>query len=257
MEAVLLDIDGVLTVSWEPLPGAVETVAWLRRSNVPFLLLTNTTTPGRRGLADLLGRAGFDVSPDEIVTAAVATAAYLRAERPDARCFLLGQPDLGDDFTGIQVVDEQADVVVVAGADDAFTWRNLNKALQMLRSGARLVAMHRNLTWMTAEGLKLDSGAFILGLEEAAGVRATVIGKPNADFFLRALAALRMDADRVAMVGDDLENDVIAAQRVGLTGVLVRTGKFDADELRKASTSPDHVSDSVTDLPRLIDSGDA
>ena len=126
----------------------------------------------------------------------------------------------------------------------------------MARSGASLVAMHRNLTWMTAEGLKLDSGAFLLGLEEAAGVGATVIGKPNANFFLQALAMLGLHPGRAAMVGDDLENDVIAAQRVGMTGVLVRTGKFDAAELARASISPDHLIDSVADLARLIESGE-
>ncbi len=250
---MFLDIDGVLTVSWEPLPRATETVAWLRRSNVPFLLVTNTTAPGRRGVADLLRRSGFDVTPDEIVTAAVATAAYLRSEHRGARCFLLGEPELGDDFEGVQFVQEDAEVVVVAGADDAFTWANLNKALQILRSGAALVAMHRNMTWMTAEGLKLDAGAFVLGLEEAAGVRATVVGKPNADFLHQALRIIGLDAASVAMVGDDVENDVIAAQRVGLTGVLVRTGKFDREQLKKALEAPDHVIDSVAELPEVLE----
>ncbi len=253
VEGLFLDIDGVLTVSWEPLPGAVEAVTWLRRSGVPFLLVTNTTTPGRRGLSDLLRRAGFDVYPAEIVTAAVATATYLRSEHPGAKCFLLGEPDLGDDFEGVEFVQEDADVVVVAGADDAFTWANLTKALQMLRSGAALVAMHRNMTWMTAEGLKLDAGAYLVGLEAAAGVRATVIGKPSADFFRQALSMLGVDAPRVAMAGDDVENDVIAAQRVGLTGVLVRTGKFDAEQMTTASPAPDHVIDSVSDLPWLLE----
>jgi HAD superfamily hydrolase (TIGR01458 family) len=254
IQGVFLDIDGVLTVSWEPLPGAVDTIAWLRRSGVPFLLLTNTTTPGRRRLAELLKDAGFDVTPEEIVTAAVATAAYLRTEHPGARCLLLGDPDLGNDFDGVEFVQERADVVVVAGADDAFTWANLNNALQMLRSGASLVAMHRNMTWMTAEGLKLDAGAFLMGLEEAAGVRATVVGKPNADFFRQALKMLRFEAQSVAMVGDDVENDVLAAQRLGVTGVLVRTGKFDAQQLQETVGGPDHVIDSVADLPALLES---
>ena len=254
VQGVFLDIDGVLTLSWEPLPGAADTLAWLRRSDVPFLLLTNTTTPGRRGLAKLLNDAGFDISPEEIVTAAVATAAYLRSEHPGARCFLLGDPDLGNDFDGVEFAQERADVVVVAGADDAFTWANLNRALQMLRSGAALVAMHGNMTWMTSEGLKLDAGAFLMGLEQAAGVRATVVGKPNADFFLQALKLLRLEPQIVAMVGDDVENDVLAAQRLGLTGVLVRTGKFDAEQVRKTFQAPDHTIDSVADLPQLLES---
>ncbi len=253
IDAVLLDIDGVLTVSWEPLPGAVEVVAWLRQSNLPFLLLTNTTTPGPEGLAELLRRGGFDVEPAQIMTAAVATAEYLHAAHPAARCFLLGEPQLEGSFRGIEFVEEDADVVVVAGADDAFTWKNLNRALQMIRSGAALVAMHRNLTWLTDEGLKLDTGAFVLGLEEASGVRATVVGKPNPDFFRGAMKMLGRGPGEVAMVGDDIENDVIAAQRLGLTGVLVRTGKFDPAEFERAASQPDHVLESVAELPGLVE----
>jgi HAD superfamily hydrolase (TIGR01458 family) len=253
LDGLLLDIDGVLTVSWKALPGAVETVGWIERSGIPFLLLTNTTTPGRKGLADLLSAAGFDVPPDQIVTAAVATGEYLRSHHPGARCFLLGRPDLGNDFQGIDLVDTRVDVVVVAGADEAFTWGNLTKALQMLRSGASLVAMHRNMTWMTTEGLKLDAGAYLIGLEQAAGVRATVIGKPSPDFFQHAVRMLQRDTGEVAMVGDDLENDVVAAQRFGIRGILVRTGKFRPEDLNDALDAPDHVLDSIADLPGLVE----
>ena len=253
IEGVLLDIDGVLTVSWRPIPGAVDAVTWLRQSGTPFLLLTNTTSPGRGGLAGILRTAGFEVEPGDVMTAAVATAEYLRQKHHGAKCFLLGEPDLGDDFRDVQFVDDDAEVVVVAGADDAFTWENLNKALRMVRAGAPLVAMHSNQTWMTDDGLKLDAGAFLPGLERAAGVSATVIGKPNPDFFRQALKLLGGEAASVAMVGDDVENDVLAAQGVGLRGVLVRTGKSDPADLQKASPAPDHLIDSVADLPRLIE----
>ena len=253
IEGLLLDIDGVLTVSWEPLPGATDAIEWLRRARMPFRLLTNTTTYSRSTLAEILSDAGLEVGPEEIVTAAVATAEFLRREHPGARCFLLGRPELGDDFSGIEFVEDDADLVVMAGADEAFTWGNLNRALQMLRSGAELVAMHRNLTWTTAKGLKLDAGAFLLGLEAASGVEARVIGKPNRDFFLQAVGLLDLEPPAVAMVGDDVESDVAAAQRSGLTGILVRTGKFDTQDLERATATPQHLIDSVGDLPALLE----
>jgi HAD superfamily hydrolase (TIGR01458 family) len=254
LQGLLLDIDGVLTVSWEPLPGAVQAVAWLRRSRIPFRLLTNTTMHSRDAMADMLSDAGFDVSAEEIVSASLATAEYLRTHHPGARCFLLGQPDLGDDVRGIQFVQNNAEVVVVAGADDDFTWPKLNKALQTLRGGAPLIAMHRNMTWMTSDGLKLDAGAYLLGLEAATGVQATVIGKPSPDFFLHAIEMLGVEPERVAMVGDDVESDVLAAQRLGLVGVLVRTGRLRPEDLDAASDRPDHVIDSMAELPKLVKS---
>lgn len=255
-DGVLLDVDGVLVTSWEPLPGAVEAVAGLRGAGIPFLLVTNTTTRSRESLARDL--APFEVGPDEILTAPMATAAYLRAEHPGASVHLLGTGDVADDLEGIELVDDGADVVVIGGAsepdaerpDATFTYENLDRAFRMLLAGAPLVAMHRNLSWRTSRGVVLDSGAFVVGLEEAARKKATVVGKPSAAFFRAALERLGVPADRALMVGDDVEADVLGAQAVGLTGVLVRTGKFRPEHLETGR--PEHVIDSVADLPGLL-----
>jgi HAD superfamily hydrolase (TIGR01458 family) len=253
VDGVLLDVDGVLTVSWHAIPGAVEAVAALRRDGIPFKLMTNTTAHTREALAATLRDAGFEeIQAGDVITAPLATAAYLRAHHAGARCFLLGEADVAPDLEGVILVDENPDVVVVAGADDAFTWENLNRALRMLLDGAAFVAMHRNLTWMTDEGLKLDAGAYIAGLELATGAKAEVAGKPAAAFFHSAASLLGLDPERVAMVGDDVETDVLAAQGVGMRGVLVRTGKFRQETLDRASGTPDAVVDSVVDVPALL-----
>ncbi len=253
IDGVLLDVDGVLVVSWEPILGAVEALRWLREQGVPFRLVTNTTTVPRTRMAETLRAAGFDVAPEDLLTAPVATAAYLRANHPGARCFLLGIEDIAEDLAGIDLVSDRADVVVVAGADEAFHFDNLNRAFRMLLDGAALVAMQRNLSWMEAAGPSLDAGAYLLGLEAAAGVVAVVAGKPSPDFFRSGLDLLGLPAQRVAMVGDDVEYDVLAAQAVGMTGILVRTGKFRPEHLERAGGSPDHVVDSLADLPAVIE----
>ncbi len=112
--------------------------------------------------------------------------------------------------------------------------------------------MHRNLYWRTDAGLQLDTGAFLAGLEKAAGVQAEVIGKPAAAFFEAALASLGADPSAAVMVGDDIEADVLAAQRAGVTGVLVRTGKYLPRALRDAGGTPDHVVDSIADVPSML-----
>lgn len=252
VRGLLLDVDGVLVVSWEALPGAREALESLRSADVPFLLATNTTTASRATLAAKLQRAGFAVEPSEIVTAPVVTASYLAQKHPGARCYLLAKGDVAEDLTGVELTDSQADVVVVAGAEEAFTYDNLDRAFRMLLEGAALVAMHRNLWWMTSEGPKLDAGAYIRALEEAAGVEATVVGKPAADFFRAGVELLGLPHESVAMVGDDVTNDVLAAQEAGLTGVLVRTGKFTEKALDDAPGRPDHVVASVAEVPRLL-----
>jgi len=258
-DGVLLDIDGVLAVSWEAVPGAVETIAWLRASGVRFRLITNTTTHTRADLAATLGDAGFDVGAEEIVTAVVATAAYLREQHPGAATYVLSDGDASEDLQGIRRVEGpgQADVVVLGGACDDFTYETMNAIFRRLMDGATLVGMHRNLFWRTAEGWQLDGGAYVAGLEEATGRPAVICGKPAAPYFAQALGLLGVPAGRAAMVGDDLANDVLGAQALGIAGVLVRTGKFRPEDLEGGGGAPDFTLDSIADLPALLADGSA
>ncbi len=229
VRAVLIDIDGVLTVSWKPLPGAVEAVEALRSADLPFALVTNTTSRTRARIAETLADAGFPVGPDDVLGAPAATAAHLREHHPGASCLLLSSGDVADDLDGIRLVDPDADdvdVVVLGGAGPEFSYDALDTAYRHLQHGAALVAMHRNLYWRTDAGLQLDAGAFLLGLEKAADTEAVVLGKPSGAFFAAALSSLGVGRSEAVMVGDDLEADVLGAQRAGITGVLVRTGKF-------------------------------
>lgn len=256
IRAVLIDIDGVLTVSWEPLPGAVTAMERLRAAGLPLALVTNNTSRTRAVIAERLAGAGFPVEADDILTAPAVTAAYLREHCPDARCLLLNSGDVSDDLDGVTLLDERdaaaPDVVVLGGAGDEFSYAALNRAFRELQRGARLIAMHRNLYWRTSQGLDLDSGAFLLGLERAARVEAEVTGKPAEAFFATALAQLGVTASEALMVGDDIESDVLAAQRGGITGVLVKTGKYLPQTHEAADGTPDHVLDSFADLPALL-----
>ncbi|WP_086732809.1 HAD-IIA family hydrolase [Streptomyces glaucescens] len=257
MRAVLVDIDGVLTVSWEPLPGAAEALREIRAAGLPFALVTNTTSRTRASIAGTLADAGFPVSAEDILTAPAVTAAYLAERCPGARCLLLNSGDVVADLEGVRLVGADAsegtvDVVLVGGAGPEFGYEALDRAFGHLRHGARLVAMHRNLFWRTDRGLRLDAGAFLAGLEQAARTEAVVTGKPSAAFFEAALRRLGAGADDAVMVGDDIESDVLAAQRAGLTGVLVRTGKYLPQTHRAASGEPDHVVDSFADVPALL-----
>jgi HAD superfamily hydrolase (TIGR01458 family) len=253
IDGLLLDIDGVLSVSWEPIPGSVEAMDAFRDANLPVVLITNTTTHPRAELAATLNNAGFRVAASQIVTAVTATAEHLRTSYPSAGVFLLSDGDARADMEGVRLVatPEDADVIVLGGASEDFSYPVVDALFRRLMDGARLVAMHRNMYWKTARGFELDAGAYVVGLEAAAGTTAEVCGKPSAAYFHAALEVLGVPAERAAMVGDDVVNDVEGARAVGLTGVLVRTGKYrPGDEERGA---PDAVLDRLADVPAWLD----
>ena len=255
---VLLDVDGVLHVGWRAVPGAGAALAALDRAGLPFRLLTNTTTVSRATLGERLRGLGLPVTDDALITAPLATAAYLRRHHPRARCYLIAKGDVADDLraAGVELApdegDAPADVVVIAGAEEALTYDRLNRAFRLLLGGAKLVAMHRNRAWRTETGMTLDSGPFVRALEEAAGVRATTIGKPSSTFFRQGLRALGLPPSQVAMVGDDAANDLAPARRLGMRTVLVRTGKPGGEAEERHA---DLVLDSVAALPTALGLG--
>ena len=251
--AILLDIDGVLTVSWRAFPGAGAAVERLRSLGWPLAFVTNTTSLPRRAIAENLRTAGIEVADGEIFTAPRAAAAFLRQQYPEARCLLLNSGSVEEDLQGVNLADGDADLVLTGGAGPEIGYEDWNRAYRLLLSGAPFIAMQRNLSWVTEAGPQLDMGAFLAGLEQASGVNAVVIGKPAPEFYTAVLQALGAEAAGSVMIGDDIESDVLGAQAVGIRGVLVRTGKFRPEALEVAPGKPDHVIDSVADVPDLLE----
>jgi HAD superfamily hydrolase (TIGR01458 family) len=255
MAAILLDIDGVLHLSGEAVPGAPEAVRELREDGHRLRFVTNNTIRARRRLAEELGAIGIELEEDEISTTPRAAASLLAGRRVLALTMAAVREDLEP---SVELVDEGAEAVLVGGADETeetsrvFAYANLNRAFGALESGARLVCLHRNRWWQTSRGPLLDSGAFVAGLEYAAGVEAEVVGKPTRAYFDAALAELGAGAGEAWMVGDDVEADVGGAKAAGLKGVLVRTGKFREETLARADPQPDGVVDSIADLPAFL-----
>ncbi len=271
VRAVLLDIDGVLTLSWRPLPGAVEALAELRSRGLRVALVTNTTSRDRAWIVAGMQECGFDVTADDVLTAPMLAADYLTRHHPGGRCLLVNSGDLSRDLAGLEVeaaagparggepargehaAAARVDVVLLGGAGPEFGYETLNRVFALWVAGAELVTMNRNLTWATEQGLQLDTGAFLLGLERAGGRMAVDVGKPSPAFFRSALSRVGVDPAEAMMVGDDLDSDVLAAQAVGLRGVLVRTGKYRHGSELASTPRPDHVVDSVADVPALLD----
>ena len=255
MAAILLDVDGVLHVSDEPIAGAAEAVSRLRADGHRIRFVTNTTTRSRATLAEDLRRLGIELRDEDVQTTARAAARALAGKRVLALTMSAIVPDL----EGVELVGEGADAVLLGGADESeetgrvFSYMNLARAFHELDGGAELYCLHTNRWWQTRHGPVLDAGAFVAGLEYAAQTEATVLGKPSTAYFDAALEALDAEPSMTWMVGDDYETDVVGAQACGLRTILVRTGKFRPDALERAGVMPEGIISSIAQLPDWID----
>jgi len=254
MAAILLDIDGVFHISGRPIDGAGEAIRRLRDDGHRLRFITNSTTRSRGDLAEDLRALGVELEDEELETTPRAAAHTLAGKRVLA----LTMAAIRSELEGVELVGEEADAVLIGGADETeetnrvFSYMNLARAFAELEAGAELYCLHKNAWWQTSRGPLLDSGAFVAGLEYAAEVEATVLGKPSPAFFGAALDALDADAELTWMVGDDLEADIAGAKGSGLNTILVRTGKFREETLDEALVKPDAVVDSIVDVPDYL-----
>ena len=252
---ILLDVDGVLHVSGDPIPGAAEAVARLRRQGHSLRFVTNNSTRPRTTLAEELRTLGFELDDDELQTTARAAARELAGKR----VFALVMGALVPDLEGIELVGDHADAVLLGGCDETtepnqvFSWMNLGRAFAELQMGAELYCLHKNKWWQTSRGPLLDAGSFVAGLEYATGVDATVLGKPSPAYFAAALDALGAEPELTWMVTDDIDADIRGAQSFGMRTALVRTGKFRPETLEGSGLVPEIVLSSVAQLPDWLE----
>src|ERR687887_295153 len=256
MSAIILDVDGVLHVSGHPILGGARAIARLRQAGHRLRFVTNNTTHSRRALAEEIRSFGVELDDEELQTTPLAAARALAGKRVLA----LTMPAVVEDLQGIEFVGDHAEAVLIGGASETpdtnrvFSYMNLARAFAELEAGAELYCLHKNRWWQTSRGALLDAGAFVAGLEYAAEVEATVLGKPSTAYFAAALEALDAEPGLTWMVGDDVETDVAGAAAFGLRTVLVQTGKFREAALEEATVKPDGVIESIAALPEFLQS---
>ncbi len=251
---VLIDLDGVLYLGGKEIPGAHEAIDYLSDKRIPFRCISNTTRKCRKTICLQLSRMGFEIPEEYIFTPPQAAIAHMKCSGKNLpRFFLLTTGDVDLDFDGAGVHDsESAEYVIVGDAGDAASYDNLNKAFRLLMNGAELIALEKDRYWMAQDGLSLSAGPFVSALEFATGKEAVVMGKPSRRFFELALEDMHLHPEDAFMIGDDILTDVGGAQAAGITGILVRTGKFRENVLRNSPVRPDKVIDSIADLHTII-----
>lgn len=254
VKGLLFDLDGVLVTGGALLPGARETLQTLLDEEVPFRILSNVTLAPRRVVSERFQEAGLDLSVDRVLTPPAAAARYLR-QQGDLTVALFVAEATYEEFEGLNLlpadVEAGAEYVVIGDMGEQWDAHALNRALRLLLDGADLIALGMGRYWQAPDGLRLDTGAYVQALSYATGKEPIVVGKPAAGYFHIALDMVGLPAEKVAMVGDDIISDVGAAQKVGMAGVLVRTGKFREEDLERG-VKPDHVVPDVSHVLKVF-----
>jgi HAD superfamily hydrolase (TIGR01457 family) len=253
--AFLLDLDGVIYRGDEPVPGASEAVAELRRAGKTLVFLTNNSARTPEQVAEKLDSVGVQASPDEVLTSAQATAPLIarwaRADERPPTAFVIGERGLREALTeeGIEVLDgDPRDAgFVVVGWDRGVDYEKLRTASVLVGRGARLVATNADASY-PAPGAERwpGAGALLAAVEVASTTRADVVGKPHGPLFEAAVE--RAGSDDALMIGDRLETDVAGAAAGGLDSAFVLTGASSVQDLLDQDAQPVAVLDDLLGL---------
>ncbi len=248
----LIDMDGVVYRGSQLIPGAVEFVDLLVSEKIPFMFLTNNSQRTPTDIAIRLQRLGFHVEAQHIFTSALATASYLAQHKPRGTAYVIGEGGLLSalDRVGIAIVDHRPDFVVV-GEGRTFTLEAVDKAVQMVMDGAKLIATNMDANCPTQDGgTRAGCGAFVKLVEEATGFKAFSPGKPSPVIFRAARKILGLATGETIMVGDTMETDILGGNQLGFRTILVLSGGTKREHITNFAYAPDVVIDSVAAIDK-------
>jgi 4-nitrophenyl phosphatase len=246
IQNLIIDMDGVLWRGEQPLPRLPEFFDTLRELGVQFVLATNNASRTGNQYVQRLLRFGAAVNEDEVLTSPQATAAWLGANAPNARIFTIGEQGLSSELTraGLKVLPpehaQQATHVVV-GIDREMNYGKLVEACLAIRAGATFVGTNPDVTFPSERGIVPGNGATLAALEVSTGVKPIIIGKPQPEMMVQALARMGGDASNTAVLGDRLDTDILAGRNAGLPTILVLTGVSGRDEAETGPIRPDFI----------------
>ncbi len=251
VECVLIDLDGVVYVGMQVLPGANELFREIKRLGLKYNLITNNSTLTPAQYVNKLATMDIKVPEQAVLTSAVATAIYLRKLEPNgAPVYIIGEDGLNDALTGAGFwVDENAPRYVCVGLDRQLTYQKLATAALAIQNGAKFIASNPDTALPTERGLAPGCGSILAALVATTGVQPKVIGKPQPDMIDIALDLLGARKGTTVLVGDRLDTDIQAGSAAGVSTALVLTGVSRRDEVQDTPYRPDFI---VEDLAEFI-----
>lgn len=246
---LLIDMDGVVYGGDLMIPGADEFVARLLNQNIPFSFMTNNSQRTRLEAVRKLRKLGIEVTEKHIYTSAMATGKFLAGQVPNGTAYVLGEGGLITSLheNGIMLVDTDPDFVVL-GEGRNFTLEMVQRAVDMILAGAKFIATNRDPSPKKKGWNNLGIAATAAMIEEAAGVKAFVVGKPGPVMMRSARKALGLETAETTVIGDTMDTDIQGGVQMGYKTILVLSGITKKEELQKYAFKPDMVVNSVQDI---------
>lgn len=245
----IIDMDGVIYHGNQLIPGVTEFIRWLETQKKKYLFLTNSSQQSRRELQQKLARLGIKVGEEHFYTSALATAAFLKSQRPGGSAFAIGESGLTNALydAGFTMNDVNPDYVVV-GESKAYTYDKITHAIRLVLGGAKLIGTNPDVTGPTDQGLVPATGALMAPIELATGSKAYYVGKPNPLIMRHALRKLDCRREDAAIIGDRMDTDIIAGIESEIETVLVLTGVTAEADLRRFAYRPGHILKNVGEI---------
>ncbi|MCM2373573.1 HAD-IIA family hydrolase [Aporhodopirellula aestuarii] len=246
---LLIDMDGVIYRGSQLIPGADRFIQALKRERIPFMFLTNNSQRTRRDVATKLERMGIKVTEKHIFTCAMATAQYLASRKPSGTAYVIGEGGLLQALHrhGYSIVDHSPDFVVV-GEGRTITLETLERAVNMIMDGAKLIATNLDPNCPTINGTRPGCGATVAYLEAVTGIKAFGVGKPSPIMMRAARKQLGLETSQTVMIGDTMDTDILGGVQMGYRTVLTLTGTTKSEDLDNFAFGPDVVIDSIADM---------
>ncbi|MFO7610923.1 MAG: TIGR01457 family HAD-type hydrolase [Clostridia bacterium] len=245
----ICDMDGVLYHGNNLMPGAKRFVEWLRSEKKEFLFLTNSSERSPKELEQKLDRLGIDVDDKNFYTSALATASFIAGQSPGSSAYVIGEGGLINALyeAGISMNDVNPEYVVV-GETRSYSFEKIEKAVQLIQRGAKLIGTNPDKTGPTEKGIMPATGALIAPIEIASGRNAYFIGKPNPLMMRSAVKKLGTDIRETVIIGDRMDTDIVAGIESEIDTVLVLTGVTERERINDFSYRPKYILNNVGEV---------
>jgi len=252
---IISDMDGVIYHGNRLLPGAQAFVEWLRYADKRFLFLTNSSERSRRELHEKLRRLGIDVPIENFYTSALATAEFLASQTPGGSAYVVGEAGLTNALydVGFTMNDVDPDYVVI-GETRSYSFEKIERAINLVMRGAKLVGTNPDLTGPVESGLVPACGALIRPIELATGARPYFVGKPNPLMMRQALVRIECRREETLIVGDRMDTDIIAGIESEIGTVLLLSGVTSAEEVGTFPYQPQYILQGIARIPEIAGS---
>lgn len=245
----ICDMDGVLVLGSQVVPGANEFIQRLERAGAKFLVLTNNSLYTPRDLWVRLQRIGLDVPANAIYTSAMATAQFLATQHPGGSAYVIGEAGLTTALHDVgYIITDQAPEYVVLGETLSYSFERITQAMRFVAAGARFIATNPDVSGPGEGGLVPATGAVAALISAATGVQPYYIGKPNPLIMRTALRTLDAHSEDSVMVGDRMDTDMIIGTESGLETILVLTGVTRREDVARYPYRPTLIVESVADI---------